>query len=547
MNLFTKNYKCVTLAFFALSFAFPALAQKADYQVVPLPRHVQEQVGEFVLQNGVKVMYPKGNAKMQNNADFLAEYVNELTGIKLKPVAGKSSGGTITLAIDSKIKNKEGYRLVVNPKSVTIYGQTPAGVFYGIQTLRKSLPVDVQEKVILPSVIITDEPRFEYRGMMLDCARHFFPVSFVKKYIDILALHNINTFHWHITDDQGWRFEVKRYPGLVEIGSKRDETVIGHNTEKYDGIPYGGYYSQADCKDIVAYAAKRYINVMPEIDMPGHMMGALAAYPELGCTGGPYKVWTKWGVSEDVLCVGNPKTLEFIKNVLAELIQVFPSKMIHVGGDECPKVRWKECPKCQAKAKELGIVATKEHTVEEQLQSYFIKEAEKFLNAHGRSMIGWDETLEGGLAPNASIMSWRGVKGGIEAAKQHHDVVMSPTTYCYFDYYQSKDQAKEPMAIGGFLPVKKVYSYEPYAPELTPEEAKYIKGVQANLWTEYIPDPKQAEYMVLPRMDAVSEIQWIPAEQKNYSGFLKRMPRMLSIYDRLNYNYAKHILDEIGR
>ncbi len=533
------------LMLFASLFAFQSYAQKADYQIIPLPRHVQEGSGEFLLHSGIKVMYPKGNVKMQNNAGFLAEYVKELTGIKLKAMPGRLPKGSINLVLDPKIKNKEGYRLSVTPKSVTIYGQTPAGVFYGIQTLRKSLPVIEQSQVILPSVVITDEPRFAYRGMMLDCARHFFPVSFVKKYIDILALHNINTFHWHITDDQGWRFEVKRYPRLIEIGSKRDETVIGHNTGKYDGTPYGGYYTQADCKDIVAYAAKRYINVMPEIDMPGHMLGALAAYPDLGCTGGPYKVCTKWGVSEDVLCVGNPKTLEFVKNVLTELMEVFPSKMIHIGGDECPKTRWKECPKCQAKAKELGLVATKEHSVEEQLQSYFIKEVEKFLNAHGRSMIGWDEILEGGLAPNASIMSWRGVKGGIEAAKQHHDVVMSPTTYCYFDYYQSADQSKEPLAIGGFLPVKKVYSYEPYAPELTQEEAKYIKGVQANLWTEYIPDAKQAEYMVLPRMDAVCEIQWIPAVQKNYSGFLKRIPHMFSIYDKLNYNYAKHLLNEI--
>ena len=546
MNLLKKTYRCVTLMFFALLFAFPSYAQTADYQIIPLPRHVQERSGEFLLHDGIKVMYPKENVKMQNNASFLAEYVKELTGIKLKAMPGRLPKGAINLVLDPKIENKEGYRLSVTPKSITIYGQTPAGVFYGIQTLRKSLPTSVQSQVILPSVVITDEPRFAYRGMMLDCARHFFPVSFVKKYIDMLALHNINTFHWHITDDQGWRFEVKRYPKLIEIGSKRDETVIGHNTEKYDGTPYGGYYTQADCKDIIAYAAKRYINVMPEIDMPGHMLGALAAYPDLGCTGGPYKVCTKWGVSEDVLCVGNPKTLEFVKNVLTELIDVFPSKMIHIGGDECPKTRWKECPKCQAKAKELGLGATKEHSVEEQLQSYFIKEIEKFLNAHGRNMIGWDETLEGGLAPNASIMSWRGVKGGIEAAKQHHDVVMSPTTYCYFDYYQGADQSKEPLAIGGFLPVKKVYSYEPYAPELTSEEAKYIKGVQANLWTEYIPDGKQAEYMVLPRMDAVCEIQWIPAEQKNYSGFLKRIPHMFSIYDKLNYNYAKHLLNEIG-
>lgn len=545
MNLSKKLLGRLVACVLASTTVFPVMAQKADYQVIPAPRHISELSGEFLLKDGVKVMYPKGNAKMRNNADFLAEYVKELTGIQLKTVAGRQSAGIINLVLDSKIKNKEGYVLTVTSKSVTISGQTPAGVFYGIQTLRKSLPASAQKKVILPAVKVTDEPRYGYRGMMLDCARHYFPVSFVKRYIDILALHNINTFHWHITDDQGWRFEVKRYPKLAEIGSKRDETVIGHNSGKYDGIPYGGCYSQEDCKDIVAYAAKRYINVMPEIDMPGHMMGALAAYPELGCTGGPYKVWTQWGISDEVLCVGNPKTVEFIKNVLAELIEVFPSKMIHVGGDECPKVRWKTCPKCQAKAAELGIVASKEHSTEEQLQSYFIKEAEKFLNAHGRKMIGWDETLEGGLAPNAAIMSWRGMNGGIEAAKQHHDVVMTPTGFCYFDYYQSKDRSQEPQAIGGYLPISKVYSLEMNATTLTPDEQQYIKGVQANLWTEYIPDGKQVEYMVLPRMDAISEVQWVPAEQKNYSGFLKRAPRMLSIYDRLGYNYAKHILKEI--
>lgn len=520
--------------------------QKADYQVIPLPQTIQlAKTGEFKLADAQKITYASNNELQKNNAEFLAQYIEEITGLKLVPIAGTPQKGAINLMVSKTIKNKEGFTVKVDAQGISISGGSEAGVFYGIQMLRKSLPVTT-EPIVLPYATVTDTPRFEYRGMMLDCSRHFFPVEFIKKYIDILALHGENNFHWHLTDDQGWRFEVKRYPLLTEIGSKRAQTVIGHNTGIFDGTPYGGYYTQAQCREIVEYAKKRYINVMPEIDMPGHMLGALAAYPVLGCTGGPYKTWEIWGVSHDVLCVGNPKTIEFIQGVLEELIEVFPSEMIHVGGDECPKTAWKTCPTCQAKAKELGLVATDKHTVEEQLQSYFIKEMEKFLNAHGRKMIGWDETLEGGLAPNASIMSWRGLEGGIEAAKQHHNVVMTPTSFCYFDYYQSTDQKNEPIAIGGYLPVSRVYEFNPVPDQLTAEEGKYIKGCQANLWVEYIPDGDQVEYMVLPRMAALCETQWMERSAKNYESFVSRTPKLFALYDKLGYTYAKHLLNVNG-
>lgn len=528
-------------------FSLGTMAQAvADYQVIPLPQSIQlAKTGQFLLADGVKITYPAGNDLMKNNAEFLAEYVQELIGVKLVPVAEKAAKGAINLAIKPQ-KNKEAFTVKVDAMGVTITGASEAGVFYGIQMLRKSLPAEATGSVNLPYATVSDAPRFEYRGMMLDCSRHFFPVEFIKRYIDILALHGENNFHWHLTDDQGWRFEVKRYPLLTQVGSKRAQTVIGHNTGIYDGTPYGGYYTQDECREIVAYAKKRYINVMPEIDMPGHMLGALAAYPELGCHKDHYDVWQIWGVSADVLCVGNPKTLEFIKGVLEELIDVFPSQMIHVGGDECPKTAWKTCPTCQAKAKELGLVATEKHSVEEQLQSYFIKEMEKFLNEHGRSMIGWDETLEGGLAPNASIMSWRGLEGGIEAARQHHNVVMTPTSFCYFDYYQSNDKKNEPIAIGGYLPVSRVYEFNPVPDELTPEEQQYIKGCQANLWVEYIPDGNQVEYMVMPRMAALCETQWMDRSAKNYDSFVKRIPKLFATYTKLGYNFAKHLLDVNG-
>ena len=516
----------------------------ANYEVVPMPLEINTtQQASFLLKSGVTVYYPAGNEKMQRNAEFLASYVKAQTGIELQVQAGEGGKGGIVLQLGLANDNPEAYQLKVDANQVVISSPSEAGVFYGIQTLRKAVDVAEGSNVELPAVEIKDQPRFGYRGMMLDVGRHFFSMDEIKTYIDMMALHNINRFHWHLSEDQGWRIEIKKYPKLTEIGSMRKETVIGHNSGKYDGKPYGGFYTQEQAKEIVAYAAERYITVIPEIDLPGHMQAALAAYPELGCTGGPYEVWTQWGVSDNVLCAGNDQTIQFIKDVLAEIVEIFPSEYIHVGGDECPKVKWSTCPKCQARIKALGLKSDNKHTKEERLQSYVIHEAEEFLNSKGRKMIGWDETLEGGLAPNATVMSWRGEAGGIEAAKQHHDVVMTPNTYLYFDYYQSKDTETEPMAIGGYLPIERVYNYEPMPKSLSPEEQKYIVGVQANLWTEYIPDFKQVQYMVLPRMAALSESQWCAPEKKNYEAFLQRVSRLVNIYAKNGWNYATHIFD----
>lgn len=543
-KLFSSIGVCLMMA---LLVSCGSVQQSADYRVIPLPHEITTSEGvPFVLDNSVRVLYPEGNADMKRNAEFLVQYVKESTGKVLTVEPGTEGRNAIVLSLGLKSENPESYQLKVTDKGVTIMAPTEAGVFYGVQTLRKSLPVVKAVEVVLPQVVVNDAPRFSYRGMMLDVSRHFFTVDSVKRYIDLLALHNINRFHWHLSDDQGWRIEIKKYPELTTIGSQRKQTVIGHNTGKYDGIPYGGFFTQEEAKEVVAYAKDRYITVIPEIDMPGHMQGALAAYPDLGCTEGPYDVWQMWGVSEDVLCAGTPKTLEFVKGVLSELIEIFPSEYIHVGGDECPKVRWEKCSKCQAKIKSLGLKSDKQHSKEERLQSYFISEVEKFLNEHGRQIIGWDEILEGGLAPNATVMAWRGVNEGVKAVKLQHNAIMVPTTYLYFDYYQAKDKDQEPMAIGGYVPIEKVYGFDPVPASLSEEEKKFIIGTQANLWTEYILSFRHVEYMVLPRMDALSEIQWTMPEQKNYEDFLTRIPKMFEIYNIYGYNYAKHLFDVNG-
>jgi hexosaminidase len=376
----------------------------------------------------------------------------------------------------------------------------------------------------------------------LDCARHFFSVDVIKRYLDLLALHGCNQFHWHLTDDQGWRFEVKALPDLAPKGSVRQQTVISRNSGVFDGQPYGGYYTQDDCREIVRYAAERYINIIPEIDLPGHMQAALHVYPPLGCTGGPYEVWQVWGVSNDVLCAGNPAVLTFLKTVYGELCDVFPSKLIHIGGDECPKHRWKNCEKCQAKARELGLKDDGHHSIENQLQTYINREMEQFLKQRGRTLIGWDETLEGGLTTEATVMSWRGINGGIEAARQHHHVIMTPTDYCYIDYYQLKNTWNEPLAIGGYVPLSKVYAFEPLVPEtLTEEEQQYILGAQVNLWTEYVAAPDHLFYMLLPRLDAISEVQWCRPQQKDFDDFKQRLPHMKQIYNILGVRYCQGV------
>ena len=522
---------------------FQPKASNVDYQVIPMPERIDIQKGEgFVISKSTKILYTAGNEKMKRNAAFLTDYLKENTGILLKSKAAKSGGKAILLKTGLVSKNSEAYEIEVSAKGIVIIGASEAGVFYGIQTLRKSIPVAQTKKVKMPAVKISDAPAFAYRGMMLDVSRHFCTVDSVKRWIDMLALHNVNTFHWHLTEDQGWRIEIKKYPRLTEIGSKRTETVIGRNSGKYDGKPHGGFYTQAEAREIVAYAAERYINVVPEIDMPGHMLGALASYPELGCTGGPYQVWRQWGVSDDVLCMGNDKTFEFITDVLNEIMDIFPSKYIHIGGDECPKTNWKKCEKCQARITSLGLKADEHHSAEERLQSYFISYAEKVVNKKGRRMIGWDEILEGGLAPDATVMSWRGMSGGIAAAKMDHDVIMTPNSHLYFDHYQTKETKTEPLAIGGNSPVEKVYNFDPIPGELNAAQRSRIVGVQANLWTEYVPNFRHAEYMVLPRMAALCEVQWSLAYKKDYENFLKRLPTLVEVYKLYNYNYAKHVV-----
>lgn len=535
---------CAAMAAAAMTAAVScSRTAEADYDIVPAPLEVTAAEGEpFLLKNGTAIIYPAGDEDMRRNAGFLAEYIGEQTGLKLTPAEGSAEGPAVTLALGPVTDNPEGYRMEVAADGVTITAPTPAGIFYGIQTMRKAVGVTKGQCRMAP-VTVTDSPRFAYRGMHLDVSRHFFTVEEVKTYIDMLALHNINRFHWHLTDDQGWRIEIRKYPRLTEVGSQRKQTVIGRNSGEYDGKPYGGFYTQDEARDIVAYAAERYITVIPEIDMPGHMQAALAAYPDLGCTGGPYDVWMQWGISDDVLCAGNDATITFIKDVLAEIIDIFPSEYIHVGGDECPKVRWESCPKCQARIAQLGLKSDETHTKEQRLQSYVISQAAEFLAANGRRMIGWDEILEGGLAPGATVMSWRGEGGGIAAARLHHDVIMTPNTYHYFDYYQAKDTAAEPLAIGGYLPIERVYSYEPMPRSLSPDEQRYIVGVQANLWTEYIPDMAQVQYMVLPRMAALAETQWCAPQKKVYEQFLRRTARLCRIYDVKGWNYATHIFD----
>ena len=502
--------------------------QQANYEVIPLPQEIKITTGNFVLNDRTSIVYPKDNKEMQQNANLLAEYIHQMSGKKLKVTDEPVTSNAIILATGLNADNAEAYQLKVTQDNVTITGTSEAGTFYGIQTLRKSLPITNKGDISLPAAEINDYPRFSYRGVHLDVSRHFFPADSVKHFIDMMALHNINRLHWHLTDDQGWRIEIKKRPELTTIGSKRSETVIGHNSGEYDGIPYSGFYTQDEAREIVKYAKERHITVIPEIDLPGHMQAALAAYPELGCTGGLYEVWKMW-------------TLTFIEDVLNEIVDIFPSEYIHVGGDECPKVRWKKCPKCQARIKELGLKADKGHTAEQRLQSYIINYAEQFLNGKGRQIIGWEEILEGGLAPNATVMSWRGIEGGIEAVKHKHDAIMTPSSFLYFDYYQTMDTDNEPPAIGGYVPLEKVYSYEPVPQILTPEEAKHIVGVQANLWTEYIPTYSQVEYMELPRMAALSEIQWTMPKKKEYADFLKRLPGLIAVYDINQYNYAKHI------
>ena len=510
----------------------------ADYNVIPLPQEVTlTQKGAFVLTGATPIVYPEGDEQLKNDAQFLSDYIADVTALRLTTTSAKVKNA-ITLRLNKKVQSKEGYVITVDKKGVVIEGATAAGVFYGVQTLRKSIPVDKSlTEVTLPAVMLKDAPRFGYRGVMLDCARHYFPVKFVKQFIDLIAMHNMNVFHWHLTDVQGWRIEVKKYPGLAKIGSVREKTVLGHNSDVFDDTPYGGYYTQEEAREIVKYAADRFITVIPEIDMPGHMIAALAAYPDMGCTGGPYKVSPIWGIMPDVLCLGNEKTYQFCEDVLSEMMDIFPSEYIHLGGDETPNVRWKECPKCKA-------LMAKENLTPGKLQGYFTNRIEKFVNSKGRRIIGWDEILDGDINQSATIMSWRGTAPGARGAKMGHDVIMSPSSHVYFDYYQTRQgesQWEEPLLIGGNLPIERTYSLEPVPEGADAETASHIIGVQGNLWTEYIAGPSLAEYQVLPRMGALSEVQWRPQGQKDFENYKMRQTKMLKLYDAYGLVYAKHM------
>lgn len=503
--------------------------------IIPQPIKSETRPGVFLLDSLCVLKFDFENLELARIAGFFGDYLQELYGFRPK---GKQAGRELIFELKSSPKlGAEGYKLSVNPERIILSANAPAGVFYAMQSLKQLLPVDYETQVLeIQSQEIVDKPRFSWRGNMLDVSRHYFPLSFLKKYIDLLASYKINTFHWHLTDDQGWRIEIKKYPLLTEIGHWRDETMVGHyrNGKGMDGIGYGGFYTQEQCRELVRYAAERYITIVPEIEMPGHSSAALASYPWLGCTGGPYEVKGTWGIHKDVYCAGKEETFRFLQDVLDEVMAIFPSRYIHVGGDECPKDAWEKCEACQQRMKEVGC--TNEH----ELQSWFITRMDKYLSTKGRRLVGWDEILEGGLAPEATVMSWRGIKGGIVAAKQHHDVVMSPTSHMYLDYYQSQDKENEPLAIGGYLPVEKVYSYEPVPEELTADEAQHILGLQTNLWTEYIPNTRKVEYMLLPRLQAEAEVAWTPAEKKDLEDFLQRLLIDYKRLDRMGVNYRNH-------
>ncbi|MEN8193226.1 MAG: family 20 glycosylhydrolase [Bacteroidota bacterium] len=500
--------------------------------IIPLPQSVKVGNGEFTITKETKLIYDNQLVNIQNVIDYFNGYLMSSSGFQLKTTDAKSvDGASISFKIDKSIENNEGYKLSIDKSGITISSSSSQGIFYGVQTILQLLPEDIYSKEIvdfslnLPYCEIKDGPRFKWRGMHLDVGRHFFNTEFIKKYIDYIAMHKMNRFHWHLTEDQGWRIEIKKYPKLTKIGSVRKET-----TE--DGTPHSGFYTQEEVKEIVEYASKRFITVVPEIEMPGHSTAALAAYPEYSCTGGPFEVATEWGVHKEIYCAGKEETFKFLENILTEVIPLFPGEYFHVGGDEAPKARWEKCKDCQARIKNEGLKD------EHELQSYFIQRMEKFLNSKGKKLIGWDEILEGGLAPQATVMSWRGVKGGIEAAKSEHYAVMSPGSHCYFDHYQGLPE-NEPVAIGGYTTLSKVYSYEPIPEELSPKQHKYILGAQANVWTEHIPTPEHVEYMMTPRISAIAEVCWTNKELKNLDDFLSRMDKQFNRYSVAGINYAK--------
>ena len=535
-----KPLRLLAIAFAAAIIIAPQSAHAGDTDIciVPKPLSVTDGEGSFAISSATRISI--GDDSLRRPAEMFAEDMSMELGGRMT-VSDRKSRRSISLNLDQAMESEE-YRLEVGRNGISVCGGSEKGVFYALQSLKQLIicASPTNGRAVLQAATIIDKPRFAYRGAMLDVCRHKFTTDEVKRYIDILALHKINTFHWHLTDDQGWRIEIKRYPELTQTGAMRKQTLVGRyrTSKEYDGTPYGGYFTQDEIRDVVKYATERYITVIPEIEMPGHAVAALATYPKLGCTGGPYEVRTTWGISEDVFCAGSEETFEFIENVLTEVLELFPSEYIHIGGDECPKVRWKACPKCQRRISEEGLAN------ETELQSYFMKRIERWLNGHGRKIIGWDEILQGGITRSATIMSWRGTKGGIAAAALGNRVIMSPNTYCYIDYYQTegREAAGEPLA-NGRRPVtmEKLYSFEPLS-GLTEEQGGFIAGVQVNLWTEYIKTFDHAQRMLLPRLAALSEVGWSD-RTRDLDDFRRRMRSLRRVYDREGYVYSTYFFD----
>ena len=536
MNLQTKLFLVTLIVITSLN-----SLTAGSVHIIPVPMQVTEGKGVFTIQNGTRILVDETNGT-QEMADLLSEKISFSSGLKLETKSYNAAFPTnnsivfSTLGADVTL-GKEGYTIDISETNVTVRATNANGFFYGLQTLLQLLPVDIEKhssgvkSYSLPVVSIKDKPRFSYRGMHLDVGRHMFPVEFIKKYIDLMAMYKMNMFHWHLTDDQGWRIEIKKYPKLTEVGSIRKGSQIG-KTLQSDSVPYEGFYTQDQAREIVEYAASKFITVIPEIEMPGHSIAVLTAYPRLSCAGGPFEVRTIWGVADDILCAGNDSVFTFMQDVLTEIMDIFPSTYIHIGGDEAPKVRWETCPKCQARIKNEGLKN------EAELQSYFIKRIEKFLISKNRRLIGWDEILEGGLAPEATVMAWRGIQAAIDAANEGHDAIMTPVDYCYLDYYQG-DPETEPAAIGGYLTLKTVYSYNPIPPVLTPEQEQHIIGVQGNVWTEFLKTPADVEYMAFPRAIAIAEIAWSQQSRRNWDDFISRLDQQFPRLDYMGVKYSK--------
>ncbi|MFK7977728.1 MAG: beta-N-acetylhexosaminidase, partial [Halioglobus sp.] len=511
--------------------------------LVPLPRAMQAIEGSYALSASTAISTAP---QLQDSVATVRLLLGPATGFAF---AEQPSDGDLRLLHDPSLPN-EGYTLRIDTSGIAITAATNAGVHYALQTLRQLLPSQIYSTTLtaqtwlLPAINIEDAPRFTWRGMHLDVGRHFMPVAFVKKYIDLLAMHKMNSFHWHITEDQGWRIEIKQYPKLTEVGSIRAETVVGNTLfadeedKVFDGTPYGGFYTQQEVKEVVAYAAARHITIVPEIEFPGHAQAAIAAYPELGNTGKQLPVRTDWGISKNTI-KPSEETLTFYRNVLTEVMALFPSQYIHIGGDEAPKDQWEESPYAQQRFKELGLADAQE------LQSWLIRQMDEFLTANGRRLVGWDEIMQGGLSSNATVMSWRGMKRGLSAAEAGHDVVMAPTRWTYFDYYQAPRE-NEPLAIGSYLPLRDVYAFEPAPAALAPDIRKRILGAQGQIWTEFMKTPEHVEYMAYPRTSALAEVVWSPREQRDYASFQNRLTAHLERLDALGVNYRPPGNDELG-